>query len=89
MNFKEDSAKVAIAVAESLILTLTPDDVIKGMDKLVHTAVDKNMTGEQKFNWVINEARDFLPRILKPILVFIAQALYDGMVEAAKTDAKQ
>ena len=83
-SFKEESIKVGFAIVESVIMTFTPDDIIKAVDKLVHTAVDMDMSGVQKFNWVINEANDLLPRLLKPILMFLAQALYDGMIEKVK-----
>lgn len=88
MDFKTDGAKITISVIESLVMTFTPDDVIKAVDKLVYTAVDKDMSGVQKFNWVINEAKDLLPRILKPVLLFLAQSLYDGMVEKANDGRK-
>ena len=83
-TLKEESVKVGFAIVESVILTFTPDDIIEAVNELVHIAVDKDMTGVQKFNWVIDEAKDLLPRLLKPILVFLAQSLYDTMVETAK-----
>ena len=84
MDFKEEGAKLTIAVVESVIMTFTPDDIIKAVNELVHTAADKDMSGIDKFNWVINEAKDLLPRLLKPILMFLAQSLYDSMTVAVK-----
>ena len=70
------------------VISSLSDDVISAVDGLVHTAVDKDMSGVQKFNWVIDQSKDLLPRILKPVLLFLAQALYDGMVEKAKNGRK-
>ena len=88
MGLKTESVGFAAGIFESMVMAFTPDDVISAVDGLVHTAVDKDMSGVQKFNWVIDQSKDLLPRILKPVLLFLAQALYDGMVEKAKNGRK-
>ena len=80
MDYKEEGIKVAISTIDQLIVNFTPDDAIKTIDELVHVAVSKDMTGQQKADWVLEQAIDLVEDVWEIFLPILIQLLYKIMM---------
>lgn len=81
MDYREELTTMSLGVVDELILKYTPDDVIKKANELVHIAVDKDMTGSEKFEWVLGQVKPLLSWILKAFGSKLVQLLYNIMME--------
>jgi hypothetical protein len=80
MEYKKPIDKLKDEFKDYIAITFTPDEAIKEIDALVRIAVDKTMTGEEKFEWVKNKALDLAYNIWKWALPRLIQMAYDAMM---------
>ena len=81
MDYRQEGIKLAVATLETIVMTVTPNEIIEKVDELVHMAVDKDMTGMEKFMWVLQQAQPLVYKLFKGALMLLIQALYDKMME--------
>ena len=100
MNFMDTIAKelepILLDGALKAIMTVSPNDAIEGVEKLVLVAASKDMTGKQKAEWVFNKAIEFtwgvLEAFIEYILPLIIKLVYDSVktkVDAIKIEAQK
>lgn len=80
MTFGEEAVELGKKLATKIALEITPDETLVVIDEFVHTAVDLEMTGEQKFDWVIAKVLELALDVWQLILPLVVQAIYDMMM---------
>ena len=83
MDYGKEIEAFGKDMIDELILKITPDDAIEAINDLVHTAIDKDLTGKQKFEWVVGEALELLIDVWEFILPRLVQILYEIMMAKA------
>ena len=82
MDYKDEGIKLAVGVIDDMIVKFTPDDAISKIDALVHIAVDKNISGEDKAKWVLEEAKDLVEGVWEFVLPRLIELMYKIMIGA-------
>ena len=72
-DYTDEAIKIGLEVIDEMILKVTPDAIIEMTDELVELAFDKDMTGEEKFDWVVGQ--------IKPLLSWFIRALGERLVQ--------
>lgn len=80
----EDIKKVGLDLMDEFIINVTPDDIIETTAELVVIAVDKDMTGEEKFDWVLEQIKPALSWIISFVAKRLVQLMYDIIVAKTK-----
>lgn len=80
MTFGEEAVELGKDVLEKIALEITPDATLVVIDELVHTAVDLELSGKEKFDWVVAKAVEMALSVWELILPLVVQALYDMMM---------
>lgn len=84
MDYNEEGKKVALELMDKMIVSITPDDVIAKTDELVKLAANKEMTGAEKFEWVVAQVEPMLWTALDFVAKRLVQLMYEiwiGKVE--------
>ena len=80
IDYKEEGIKIAVETMETLVVKFTPDSAIKTIDELVHIAVYKDMTGEEKAKWVLEQAIELVEDVWEIFLPILIELLYKVMM---------
>ena len=80
MDYTEEGTKIALELFDKMILTVTPDDVIAKTDELVRKAVDMDLSGAEKFEWVLGQIKPLLWEALQFIAERLVQLVYELMI---------
>ena len=83
MDYNEEGTKIALELFDKMILAVTPDDVIAKTDELVRTAVDMDLSGAEKFEWVLGQIKPLLWSALQFIGERLVQLVYELAMEYA------
>lgn len=92
MNLQEEIKSMGVDAVDRLLVEVTPDDVLDGIKDLVLVAASKTMTGQEKAEWVANEAKelawnlfDFLvDTIVTHFLPQLVELVYRAVQDQAK-----
>lgn len=79
MDLKESALNVAVGAFEKFIMTATPDDILDTIDTLIRGIDKTDMTGMEKFVYVVEEAKDLMAPVFRFVLLAVIQILVDGM----------
>ena len=77
MDYGEEAVKIGLSVIDEVILKVTPDAIIEKTDELVELAFDKDMTGEEKFNWVLDQVKPLLSWLIRELGERLVQLIYE------------
>lgn len=80
MDYNEEGKKVALELMDRMIVSVTPDDVIAKTDQLVKLAANKEMTGSEKFDWVVGQVEPLIWGALEYVARRLVQLMYEIMV---------
>ena len=81
MDYTKEATDLGLELLDDLILKVTPDAIIDVTDELVRTAVDLEMTGSEKFEWVLTQVKPMLSYLIRFVGERLVQLVYDLMVE--------
>lgn len=84
MGIEEDVKVVGLDLMDELAIRVTPDKIIARTGELVTMAVDKDMTGEEKFAWVLEQVKPLLHWIISFVAERLVQLMYDIIVSKTK-----
>ena len=79
MTYAEQAVDLGKDLIGKIALEITPDETLAVIDEFVHTAVDLDMSGKDKFDWVVAKILDMALDVWDLILPLIVQALYEMM----------
>ena len=77
MDYSKEVVDFQLTVIEKLVLDVTPDKVIEKASDLVSMAMGKDMTGAEKFAWVVEQVKPLLDGLFKLLVEFLVQLIYD------------
>lgn len=84
MSMTDDIKVVGLDLMDEFAIRVTPDDIIAKTGELVTLAVDKDMTGEEKFNWVLKQIEPTLKWIISFVAKRLVQLMYEVIVAKTK-----
>lgn len=84
MSVQEEVKVVGLDLMDELAIRITPDDIIAKTGELVVMAVDKDMTGEEKFQWVLDQIYPIMSWVVQFIAERLIQLMYDLIVAKTK-----
>lgn len=82
MNYKEEVKNISLSIADEALVFVTPDGIIEKTGELVDMAFDKEMTGEEKFEWVLDQIKPLLGWLIRNFAEKLVQLMYEVLVEA-------
>ena len=77
MGYEIDVEKIGLSILDKAVLTITPDGIIAKTEELVTTVFDEDMTGEQKFNWVLGKIKPFMTWFIRQVANALVQIVYE------------
>ena len=77
MDYGEEAEKMGMDIIDKVILQITPDAIIEKADELVELAFDKDMTGEEKFNWVLEQVKPLMSWLIRELGSRLVQLIYE------------
>ena len=80
MDYTEEVQDFQLDLIDKLILEVTPDLAIEKANELVHIAVNMDMTGVEKFNWVVEQVKPMVKGLVGLLVEKLVQLLYDIMM---------
>ena len=80
MDYKDEGIKLAVGVIDDMIIKFTPDDAISAIDALVHVAVDRDTSGEDKAKWVLEQAKELVEGVWEFVLPRLIDLMYKIMM---------
>lgn len=78
-DYNDNEVNFGLELIDELILKVTPDAIIDLTDELVTTAVDMEMTGAEKFKWVLDQIQPLLSWLIRNLGPKLVQLVYDMM----------
>ena len=78
-DYKDEEVSFGLELIDELILKVTPDAIIAKTDELVTTAVDMDMTGAEKFQWVLDQVQPLLSWLIRNLGPKLVQLVYEMM----------
>ena len=79
-DYSKEIVEFQLDVIDKITLEVTPDVMILKANELVHLAVDKEMTGAEKFQWVVDQVEPALMWGVDLLVKVLVQLLYNMMV---------
>ena len=79
-DYTEEIVDFQLGVIDKIVLEVTPDVMITKANELVHAAVDKDMTGAEKFAWVVDQVKPALTWAVGLLAEVLVQLLYNMMM---------
>ena len=76
-DFSDEAVKLGLGVIDKIILEVTPDDIIDKTTTLVDMAFDKDMTGEEKFDWVLGQVKPLMGWLIRELGERLVQLIYE------------
>ena len=83
MTYAEQAVDLGKELIGELALKITPDETLVVIDELVHTAVDFEMSGADKAEWIKNKVIEMAITVWDLLLPIIIKAIYDMMMAKA------
>lgn len=77
MTFGDEAVELGKEVIGTLALQITPDDVLETIDGLVKTIADKEMTGQQKADWVKDMIIEMALDIWDLLIPIVVKSIYN------------
>lgn len=81
MNYTDEVKKIGLSMADEALVFVTPDGIIEKTGELVDTAFDKDMTGAEKFEWVLDQIKPLLGWLIRNFAEKLVQLMYEILVE--------
>ena len=81
-DFTEKAIDRGLSILDKAILGVTPDGVITLTEKLVEVAFEKEMTGSEKFEWVLNQIKPMLSWFIRELGEQLVQLVYEIIKES-------
>ena len=81
-DFTEKALDRGLSIVDKAILGATPDGVIKATEELVNTAFDKDLTGAEKFDWVLEQVKPLLSWFIRKFGAMLVQLVYEIVKES-------
>ena len=76
-DFTEKALDRGLSIVDKAILGVTPDEVIKATEELVTIAFYKEMTGAEKFDWVLEQVKPLLSWFIREFGAMLVQLVYE------------
>ena len=76
-DYTDEAIKIGLEVIDEMILKVTPDAIIEMTDELVELAFDKDMTGAEKFEWVLGQVKPLLSWLIRAFGERLVQLVYE------------
>ena len=80
MDYTEEVQEFQLGLIDKLILEVTPDVAIDKANELVYMAVDMDMSGAEKFEWVVDQVKPMVKGLVGLLVEKLVQLLYDMMI---------
>ena len=85
---KEEIQPILLDGALKAIMTVSPNDAIKGTENLILAIASSEMTGKEKAKWVFDNAIEFtwgvLQDIIEYVLPLIVKLIYSAIEDRVK-----
>ena len=81
-DFGEEAVKMGLDVIDKIILEVTPDAIIDKTTNLVDMAFDKDMTGAEKFEWVLEQVKPLMGWLIRELGERLVQLIYEIAIES-------
>ena len=79
-DYSKEVNDFQLDLIDKLVLEVTPDKAIEKANELVHLAVDMDMTGAEKFKWVVDQIKPTLEWLVGLLAEVLVQLLYNMMM---------
>ena len=73
IDIEAEALKIAGKAIENTLVFMTPDNILEAVDTLVDTVASEDISGAEKFQWVLGEVKDMLVPALKWLLMAIIE----------------
>lgn len=77
MDYGQEAEKMGLDIIDKIILQITPDAIIEKADELVELAFDKDMTGAEKFAWVLDQVKPLMGWLIRELGERLVQLVYE------------
>ena len=77
MDYGNEVEKIGLEVIDNIMIAVTPDSIIAKTDELVNLAFNKDMTGDQKFEWVVDQIKPLLSGLIRFLAERLVQLMYE------------
>ena len=81
-DFTEKALARGLSIVDKAILGITPYGIIKQTEELVEAAFDKDMTGSEKFDWVLEKIKPMLSWFIRELGKMLVQLVYEIVKES-------
>ena len=76
-DFTKKALDRGLSIVDKAILVVTPDGIIKQTEELVEAAFDKDMTGAEKLDWVLEKIKPMLSWFIRELGKMLVQLVYE------------
>ena len=77
MDLGDEAVKLGLGIIDKAILEVTPDAIIDKTTELVDLAFDKDMTGAEKFDWVLGQVKPLMGWLIRELGERLVQLIYE------------
>ena len=80
--FTEKALDRGLSIVDKLILGVTPDEIIKMTEAFVNTVFNTDWTGEEKFDWVLEQVKPQMSWFIREFGKMLVQLVYEIVKES-------
>ena len=81
-DFTEKALDRGLSIVDKALLGVTPDWIVTYTEELVEAAFDKEMTGSEKFDWVLEQVKPLLSWFIREFGKMLVQLVYEIVKES-------
>ena len=81
-DFTEKALDRGLGIVDKAILGVTPNGVVTLTEKLVNIAFYKDMTGAEKFDWVLEQVKPQMSWFIRELGKMLVQLVYEIVKES-------
>ena len=76
-DFSDEAVKMGLGVIDKIILEVTPDAIIEKTTSLVEVAFDMELSGSEKFEWVLGQVKPLMGWLIRELGERLVQLIYE------------
>ena len=76
-DFTEKALDRGLSIVDKALLGVTPDGVVSYTENLVEEAFDMDWSGEDKFDWVLEQIKPLLSWFIREFGKMLVQLVYE------------
>ena len=76
-DFTDKALDRGLSIVDKALLGVTPDGIVTMTEELVEIAFDKDWTGSEKFDWVLEQIKPMLSWFIREFGKMLVQLVYE------------